>query len=84
MKEVIYIMGGFGGMMGFGGFGFIFMILFWVAIIAGAVYVIKMLSGKDSTRPDKERPEELLKKRYAGGEITKEEFEDGIDVLKRS
>jgi len=45
-------------------------ILFWILIIAGAVLVVQWLSGRG-----KESPLEILKKRYAKGEIDKTVFE---------
>lgn len=57
------------------GFGFIFMILFWGAIIALIVWVVKRFTGgTDSNR--KNDPLEIARGRYARGEITKEEFEE--------
>ena len=64
-------------MMGWGG-GF-FMIIFWVAIIVGIALLAKWLlavSGKDAGSAAKESPIEILKRRYAEGEIGKEEFEE--------
>jgi len=66
-----------GNMMG--GFGWLGMAIFWIAVIVIIALVIKWLlqQGKTETRrpsPD-ESPIEVLKKRYATGEINKEEFE---------
>jgi len=62
-----------GGMMGFGmGFGAIIMVLFWGAIIW---LVISLINA--GTRKSEETPEAaltILKKRYAKGEITKEQY----------
>ncbi len=64
------MMHGFGN-YGFGmGFGWIFMILFWVIIILIVVALVKKVGSGE-----KETAEEILKKRYARGEISKEEFE---------
>jgi putative membrane protein len=79
--------------MGFGGFGLIFMILFWVLIIAGAVWLISRLfpqatrvsppqSGGDRVEPPAS-PEEILKRRYALGKISKSEFEDMREQLRQ-
>ena len=73
-----------GGMMGWGGFGgygmgfvgWIFMLLFWGLIVVGVVLVVRWLwdqgrpgmGGADSSL-------EILKRRYARGEISKEEFD---------
>ena len=77
--------GGWGmgpGMMGgwgMGWFGTIFMIVFWVLVIVGLVFLIKWLI--QSTKSDKDiarvgsRALDILKERYARGEIGKEEFQ---------
>jgi putative membrane protein len=62
-----------GGMMGFGmGFGVIIMLLFWGAIIW---LVISLLNA--GIKKSEETPESaltILKKRYARGEVTKEQY----------
>jgi len=45
-------------------------ILFWILIIAGAVLIVQWLSERG-----KESPLEILKKRYAKGEIDSVAFE---------
>ena len=70
--------------MGFGGGG-IFMILFWGLIIFGVVYLVKMLLGDGSKEGKKgESAQEVLEKRFAKGEISKQEFEDAMAVLRRN
>ncbi len=56
--------------------GFLFMFLFWGLIIVGAVLLARWLwdHGRSGTGPP-EAPLDLLKRRYARGEITKEEFD---------
>jgi putative membrane protein len=65
------------GMMGW--FGPIFMVVFWGAIIVALVFFIRWLMTSARTGPGI-KPEdsalEILKKRYARGEIGKEEFEE--------
>jgi putative membrane protein len=75
-------------MMGFGGWGTIYMIVFWAIIIALAVWLLSRLfpSGTNDTSPPRhnqtrwsdsvESPIEVLKRRYARGEITKIEYEE--------
>ena len=64
-----------GWMGGFWGVGMMFMMmLFWILMIAGLVFAVRWLmsQGKDS-RGDSAL--EILRQRYARGEINKEEFE---------
>ena len=64
-------MGGY-GMMGFGmGFGFLFMLLFWGALIW---LVITLINVSQSGKKD-EDPSIILKKRYVSGEISKKQYE---------
>jgi putative membrane protein len=67
--------------MGFG--GGIFMILFWILIILGVVYLLKvLLGGRSEAGKQRETARDILEKRFARGEILKEEFEDALAVLK--
>lgn len=52
------------------GLGFIFMFLFWCLVIWGVIALFRQ-SGSN----DKGRSIEILKERYAKGEITREQFE---------
>ncbi len=70
---------------GFGGFGLIFMLVFWVAIIALAVWLLSNLFPRvTSTSPGQPTVQrsapgdsalEILRQRYARGEISKAEYE---------
>lgn len=69
----MHMFGGYGG----GGFGMIFMLLFWIVIIGLLVWLFRQFFGKASSAPQ-DSALEIARKRYAQGEIDKEEF----DVLK--
>ncbi len=62
-----------------GGFGFMggFMWIFWIGVIVGLFFLIRwiILQNKPAEQKHAESPLEILKKRYAQGEIDKEEFE---------
>ncbi|MBU1136903.1 SHOCT domain-containing protein [Patescibacteria group bacterium] len=57
----------------FGWLGWIFMLVFWALIIAGVVILAKRLIKPEEKKSDSAM--EILRKRYAKGEINKEEFE---------
>jgi len=62
--------------MGWG--GMIFQLLFWVALIIAIVWAVKYFTGQNrssASSPSGESALDILKKRYAKGEIDKEEFE---------
>ncbi len=71
------MMGGYGMMDGYGG---VFMMLLWALLIVGIVLLIVWLVRQSGSRGggSDDRVEtalDILKKRYAKGEIGKEEFE---------
>ncbi len=72
------MMTGFG--MGLG--GGLMMVLFWIALIVGAVWLARGLFSAGQQPPvsstqSELSADEILKQRYARGEITKEQF-DGM------
>ena len=69
------------GPMMYGPYGgwMIFHFLFWILIIIGIVLLIVWLirqPGRYKHGHDEESPLDILRKRYARGEISKEEFEE--------
>jgi putative membrane protein len=75
------MMGGYGMMAGMGWLGILTMALFWIGIIA---LVVWRLSNLFPTRLLRTEPDalEILRRRYAGGEISREEFEQARAALQ--
>ena len=70
------------GMMGWGMMGWLgplMMIVFWAAVIVAIVFLIRWIAHSTKASPEPKGGDsalEILKKRYARGEINKEEFEE--------
>jgi putative membrane protein len=56
----------------------VFMLLFWILVIAGTVGIVRWFWGTENkpleTSDSGEEPWEILKRRYASGDIDQEEF----------
>jgi putative membrane protein len=65
------------------GFGWIYMIIFWVLVILGILYLVKLFTRGTTPEDKYGTPLEILKQRYAKGEITREEFEKMRDELMK-
>jgi putative membrane protein len=64
---------------GMGWFWPIIMMTFWIAVIVGIIFLIRWVvlsANKDRGLKHDETALDILKKRYAKGEINKEEFEE--------
>ncbi len=73
------MMGGFfGGGLGIAGMilSFIFVVLFITGIIILIVWLVKRTNLSGAGQADNSNAEEILKRRYARGEINKKEFEN--------
>lgn len=69
-----------GSMMGgYGLFGGLLMIVFWILVIVGVVLLIKWFIDQSARgtghAPASDRALDVLKERYARGEVAKDEFE---------
>ena len=68
------MMGGYG--YGFNPFRMVFGLAFWALIMGGVtLLVVHLLRNAKSSSPSSELPLDILKARYARGEITKEQFD---------
>ncbi len=65
------------------GFGWIAMFIFWVLVIVGVVFLVKSLVAGSGQRGTTETALDILKKRYARGEMTHEEYVRARDELKK-
>lgn len=67
-------------MIGFGFIGILFMVIFWGALIALAVWLVRSIFPNQAQTPSPP-PEnnsnalEIMDERYARGEITREQYE---------
>ena len=70
--------GGWGWMVG----GWIMMLVFWALVVIGIVALVRFLNDRGITSWSKaqETPLDILRRRYASGELTKEQF----DEMKRN
>lgn len=58
--------------------------LFWLLVLAGLVLLVRwFLVGERGSAETHESPEQILKKRYARGDIDKEEYERMLSDLRR-
>lgn len=60
------------------------MVLFWLLVIIGIVYITTLLVGRTNKSNTAETALDILKKRYAKGEITREEFEKMKEDLAKT
>ena len=82
------MMGGFGGTlgMGFGIVGLVLMILFWGGLIALAVWLIRGLFPHVGQPPASQSDRslgarEILDRRFARGEISREEYDSMREMI---
>ncbi|NIP43619.1 MAG: hypothetical protein GWO41_13665 [candidate division Zixibacteria bacterium] len=57
-------------------YGGLWMIIFWILVVIGIVFLIKYTVDRTSSRSEEPSAMDVLKRRYASGEISKEEYEE--------
>jgi len=75
------MMGGYGLMAGFGWLGMLVMALFWIGVIVLVIWGVKNVFSTRQPRVELDA-EEILKQRYARGEISREELIQARDALR--
>jgi putative membrane protein len=74
--------------MGFGGLGFLWMAIFWIGILAAAIWLLGNIfprgNVKQSPPKASDSAVEIVKQRYARGEISQEEYAEIRHDLEKS
>jgi uncharacterized membrane protein len=56
--------------------------LFWIVLVALGVWLFSMLNSKRSVKMDEESAVNIVKRRYANGEISESEMKSMIENVK--
>ena len=75
------MMGGYGFMAGFGWLGMLVMALFWIGVVVLVVWGLRSVIAPQQPNVVSDA-EEILKRRYARGEISHEEFVQARETLR--
>jgi putative membrane protein len=75
------MMSGYSVMAGFGWLGMLLMALFWIGVIVLVVWGLTHVFSPRQPRAELDA-EEILKQRYARGEISREEFVQAREALQ--
>ena len=75
-------------MMGIGGFGIIWMLLFWVGLIVVAIWLVALLFPSTKTRDNdsddaSSSAPEILRERFARGELTAEQYKEMLKTIEQ-
>lgn len=63
-------------------FGWLFIVIFSILIVLGIVHLVNLIGDTRRKERHGESPLHILKRRYAKGEITKDDFEKSRKDLK--
>ena len=69
------------------GLGWVFMILIWVLVVAGVVALVRWIfppaagQNRETSSPAHKTPTDILRERYARGEIDREEYMQRLEDL---
>jgi putative membrane protein len=63
----------------------LWMVFWWILGIVVLVVIVRLVAGAGGGFPSRseETPEQILKRRYAKGEIDREEYQRRLDDLRR-
>ena len=75
------MMGGYGMMAGMGWLGMLTMALLWIGVIALVIWGVSNLFRGQQLRTEQDALE-ILRRRFASGEISREEFAQARAVLQ--
>lgn len=75
------MMGGYGFMAGFGWLGMLVMALFWIGVVVLVLWGLRSVIAPQQPNVVSDA-EEILKRRYARGEISHEEFVQASETLR--
>jgi uncharacterized membrane protein len=74
------MMGYFGGFGWMGLLGGSTMLLFWIGVILLTVWIVRSVVGRDR-RSDADTAKDVLRRRYAAGEISDAEYQQAVKSL---
>ena len=59
------------------------MLVFWIALVVGVVWILRSFLSKRH-RTEQDSAEDILRRRLAEGAVSSEEYEERLEILRRS